>query len=76
MRTESQRIVPVNEGEQSDSDMYSFLVIKPMLMYSKVKGLQTSHQRALSFNLVNPIYTWLTEIKIHNKNCVNICLFN
>jgi len=47
-----------------------------MLTYSKVKGLQTSHQRALSFNLVNPIYTWLTEIKIHNRNCVNICLFN
>lgn len=74
MCIESQIIVPVNGGEQSGSDMYSFIVIKPALIYSKVKGLQTSQQRALSFNHMNPI--WLTEIKIHNKNCVNISLFN
>lgn len=37
--TESQIIVPVSEAEMSHNDMYSYIVIKPMLIYSKVKGL-------------------------------------
>lgn len=36
---ESQIIVPVSEAEMSHNDMYSYIIIKPMLIYSKVKGL-------------------------------------